>query len=261
MRTARLVWLMLRVQLLNELQYRANLAVQLLQSVLSLVTGVIMIDLVFGHVDDLKGWSRPQLLLVFGVFTLIGGLLRMIVRPAFVKLVEDVRVGGFDFVLTKPVDAQLWVSCRAINLWQGTDVLFGLGIIGWATTRLAAQIQVTDVVRFCAALLLGVVIIYCFLINLVVTSFWFVRTIEMAELFESLYEAGRWPLTIYPDWLRAALTFLVPIGLAISLPADAMVSKLPEYALPGEFAAAVAFVAFTRWFFRLGVRRYTGASA
>lgn len=261
MRAARLAWLMLRVQLLNELQYRANFAVQLLQSALALVTGVVMIDLVFGHVDDLKGWSKPQLHVVFGVFTLVGGLLRMIVRPAFAKLVEDVRKGSFDFVLTKPVNAQLWVSCRAVNLWQGTDVLFGLAIIAWASARLAPQIRGTDVLLFCAALLLGVVIVYCFLFSLAVTSFWFVRTIEMAELFESLYQAGRWPLAIYPDWLRLALTFIVPIGPAISLPADAMLSRLPAYALLGELALAVAAIAFARWCFRSGVRNYTGASA
>ncbi|MEO3825527.1 ABC-2 family transporter protein [Actinomadura sp. B10D3] len=261
MRAPRLALLMLRVQLLNELQYRANLAVQLLQNVIALVIGVITIDLVFDHVDDLDGWSRPQLLVLFGVFTLVGGLLRMIVRPVFAKLVEDVREGGFDFVLAKPVDTQLWVSSRAVDLWQGIDVLFGLGVIVWATTLLPAQIRVTDVVMFCVALLLGTVILYCFLFSLVTTSFWFVRTEEIAELFQYVYQAGRWPMTIYPGWLRVALTFVVPIGLSVSLPADALLSRLSGYALLGELAVAVVFVAFTRWIFRLGIRNYTGASA
>jgi len=32
----------------------------------------------------------------------------------------------------------------------------------------------------------------------------------MVNLFQGVYAAGRWPVGIYPDWLRVGLTFLVP---------------------------------------------------
>jgi ABC-2 type transport system permease protein len=80
-------------------------------------------------------------------------------------------------------------------------------------------------------------------------------------LFEGLYQSGRWPVTIYPEWLRASLTFLVPIAFAVTVPAQALTQRLT----PDTFVVAVVFaaliLAFSRAFFRFGLRHYSGASA
>jgi ABC-2 type transport system permease protein len=84
---------------------------------------------------------------------------------------------------------------------------------------------------------------------------------ELHELFEGVYQSGRWPVGIYPGWLRIGLTFLVPIAFAVTVPAEALAGRLT----PGTLALAAAFglalVAFTRWFWRFGLRHYSGASA
>jgi ABC-2 type transport system permease protein len=84
---------------------------------------------------------------------------------------------------------------------------------------------------------------------------------QIVELFEGVYQAGRWPVTIYPGWLRISLTFLVPIAFAVTVPAEAVTGRLtPEtLALAAGFAALL--VAITRAFWRIGLRRYGGASA
>ena len=47
-----------------------------------------------------------------------------------------------------------------------------------------------------------------------------------AELFDGVYLTGRFPVGIYPTWLRLSVTFLVPIGFAITVPAEAVTSRL-----------------------------------
>ena len=83
---------------------------------------------------------------------------------------------------------------------------------------------------------------------------------QIAELFDGVYQTGRWPVTIYPGWLPARLTFLVPIAFAVTVPAEALTSRLAGRRLPcGRFALALFL--FTRWWWRFGLRRYSGASA
>jgi len=255
-----MVWLM-RVQILNELQYRANFFMQLLRSVLSIGTSLVLISLVFHQVSNLNGWTRPQLFVFLGVYTLVAGVLQMFVRPTLESLVRDVREGTFDFVLTKPIDTQFLVSARAVQIWEGVDVLAGAALIAWGAIQLDGLIQLRDFLVFVVTLALGLVVIYCFLFCLMSSSFWLVRTEGIGELFESLYQAGRWPLSIYPGWLRFALTFVVPIGFSVSLPASALLSRLSGRALFGELIVAAAFALFTRYFFRIAVRHYTGASS
>ena len=51
------------------------------------------------------------------------------------RLMEDVRKGTLDYVLTKPEDPQLLVSVRDIRIWQGVEVLTGAVVLGYAVAR------------------------------------------------------------------------------------------------------------------------------
>jgi ABC-2 type transport system permease protein len=84
---------------------------------------------------------------------------------------------------------------------------------------------------------------------------------QIVELFEGVYQSGRWPVTIYPGWLRISLTFLVPIGFAVTVPAEALTSRLTLETFVIAIVFAIVLLVFTRWFFRLGLRHYGGASA
>jgi ABC-2 type transport system permease protein len=106
-----------------------------------------------------------------------------------------------------------------------------------------------------------VTIIYSFLLVLSTCVFWFVKLDNILNIFQSMYEAGRWPIGIYPPWLQATLTFLVPIGFAITVPAEALVGRLAVPTLAGAIALAIALPLLARWFWRIGVRHYSGASA
>ena len=73
--------------------------------------------------------------------------------------------------------------------------------------------------------------------------------------------AGRWPVGIYPRWLRAALTFLVPIAFAVTVPSEALVGRLsPQMLLVAVSLALLTFIG-ARLFWKIGVRHYSGASA
>ena len=65
-----------------------------------------------------------------------------------------------------------------------------------------------QVLKFGAMLLSGGAIVYSFWLSLATLVFWFVKITNILVIFESTYEAGRWPLVIYPGWLRASLTFI-----------------------------------------------------
>ena len=84
---------------------------------------------------------------------------------------------------------------------------------------------------------------------------------HLPELFEGVFQTGRWPIGIYPPWLRFSVTFLVPIAFAVTVPAEALTSRLDWETLVLAIGFAVVFFAFTRWFWRFGLSRYSGASA
>jgi ABC-2 type transport system permease protein len=257
----RLLWLYVRLGALNELEYRANFYMQLLQAAISLGTALAGLAVVFAHTETLAGWRADELLALLGVYFLVGGLISFVIQPSMQRLMEDVRLGTLDFTLTKPEDSQLLVSARQVEVWKLLDVVLGAGVLAVALARLGASIGVGQALAFGLTLLAGGAIVYSFWLILATTTFWFVRVDNILVIFESMYQAGRWPVGIYPPWLRAALTLLVPVAFAVTVPAEALVGRLEAPALLGSLALAAALLALSRWFWAFGVRRYSGASA
>ncbi len=261
MRIGRLAWLFFKVGSLNELQYRANFFIQLLQSAVSVGVALVVLALVYSQTTELNGWNESELMIVLGIQILLGGVIRTTIQPNMQRLMEEVRDGKLDFALTKPEDSQVLVSIRNVQIWRAVDVIAGAAVLAYGIDGLDASVGVGNVLLFLGLLLLGAVCIYCFWLVIATLAFWIVNVWEIIELFDGIYQAGRWPTSIFPGWLRFGVTFIFPLAFAITVPAEAITSRL-EWSTVGIAVgfAAVLFV-FTRWWWGFGLRRYSGASA
>jgi len=246
---------------MNEMQYRANFFVQLLQSVVAVGTGLIVLALIFAQTTTLGDWTRPELLVVLGVFTMVGGFIGFVIEPNMGRIMSDIRQGTFDYVLMKPVDSQLLASIRVFRLWKLVDVIIGGGVVIWAGFNGGIGGGLGAATLFLAMLVVGSVMIYCVWLILTSGAFWVVRMDMLQELFTGIYRAGQYPVTVYPGWLRALLTFLIPIGFAVTVPSQAFTGR----ATVAGVGIALGFVVFlclvTRLVWRAGVKNYSGASA
>ena len=261
MRLLSLLGSYLKIGIANELQYRINFFIQLLQSLIGLATGLIGLALVFSYTTELGGWSRPELLIVMGIYILMGGVINAFIQPNMGRLLYEIQAGTLDFALTKPVDGLAIVSLRELNFWSLTDVIVGLVVVVLGTGQLHRQVSLWQVAAFVASLLFGGSLLYCFWVMLTSIAFWVIRINEVVQVFQGIYAAGRWPVGIYPGWLRIGLTFLVPVAFAVTVPAEALAGRLTPLALLGAFGMTVLFAFLARLVWRLGVRRYSGASA
>lgn len=261
MNLIRLAWVYFRIGAMNELQYRVNFFVQVFQSCLALATGLVGLALVFDHTNTLGGWTRHELLAVMGVHILMGGVIRTTIQPNMERLMGDVQEGTLDYALTKPADSQALVSVREVRIWQSVDIIMGLIILIVAVTQIQESIGLGQALAFAAALLLGGLMIYCFWLMLTTGAFWVIRMENIIELFQGVYQAGRWPVGIYPEWLRTGLTFLVPIAFAVTVPAEAVTARLTPGTLLFAAGLTALLLALARFVWRRGLRRYSGASA
>ena len=261
MRAARLAWLFFRVGTLNELQYRANFFIQLLQSAVSVVTAIVVLALVYSHTEELNGWSQSELLVVMGIQILLGGVIRTTIQPNMQRLMEEVRDGKLDFALTKPEDSQVLVSVRDVRIWRSVDVIAGAAVLAYGIAGLETGVGIGDVLLFLGLLAVGAITIYCFWLVIATLAFWIVDVWQIMELFDGIYQTGRWPVSIYPIWLRLGVTFIVPIAFAITVPAEAVTGRLEWSTVGLAVGFCAALFVFTRWWWGFGLRRYSGASA
>ena len=261
MRSLRIFWVFAKLGFQNEAAYRANFWVQIFESILNVGSALTAVAIIFARTDTLAGWRAPELVALLGVYFVMYGAIQIVISPSLTKFMEDVRSGSLDFTLVKPADAQLLVSLSEVRVWKLVDLALGLAILASGLTRIAAQVGAWQALGFGVALVAGAITVYSFWMLLATCAFWFVRLENVLMIFWNMYQAGRWPVDVYPRWLRWTLTGLVPVALAVTVPAEALAGRLSLGNLALACAVAVALAFGSRWFWKFGLRRYSGASA
>ncbi|MEQ1502953.1 MAG: ABC-2 family transporter protein [Myxococcota bacterium] len=251
---------LLRTSVAAAMQYRADFLFDGLTSVFRLGSAVAPVLLVYQHRTVVVGWTEAQATVVLGLYFVLQGVLAMFVEPNLGEIVESIRTGSLDFLLIKPIDAQLIASARRVSPYRSADVLAGVVLVGWSLWGLPAP-SVGDVGLAVAMLLAGVASMYSIWLLAICTSFWFVRVDNLRFLIGSATDAGRLPLQVFSRWVQVLLIVVVPVGLFTTFPAMALRGTLPwTWAVAGG-AVAVGFVLVSRAVWTAALGSYTSASS
>src|SRR3989442_9800132 len=117
-----------RLNLAEELQYRANFVASVLGTLFWIGTALLTLALFFRHATRLGGWDYWEVVVLLGVFNALTGVIEAVLRPGIGRLAGEVRNGGLDLLLAKPGDAPGFVSFRRLVAWHPAGGGPGLGV-------------------------------------------------------------------------------------------------------------------------------------
>jgi ABC-2 type transport system permease protein len=250
-----------RTSVQTDMEYRADFFTRVVASLLGLLTTVGALAITFQYTPHIAGWTFAQVLVLLGVYYLVDGLIEMFIAPNMREIMTQVREGTLDFVLIKPVSAQFMATFRTLNIWRVANVLVGVGLVGYAVHRLALTVGPSQAAAFAVTLAGGLGVVYSVWLALVTLTFWFIKLDNLEQLVWQGFEAGRYPIEIYPAWLKGALTYVIPIAFIITVPAQALAGRLsPSVVATAVVVSCLSLIASSA-FWRFGLRHYTGASA
>lgn len=252
-----------RVSLQQEAAFRANFAVNLLNTVLNLIAGLAGVAVLFGQVNTFQGWTFGQVLALLGVYLIISALRGLVIGPSLDGLGGmdgELWDGRFDFTALKPVNTQFLVSFRTWRVWALVDLALGLGVLGAGLARLGQSLGLIDLAAFIAALAVAVTLVYAISLLLTSGAFWYLG-VPLIWIFDSVIQMGRYPVGIYPGWLRLVLTWIIPIGFITTVPAQTLSGEVSAGRLVGGAALALGLLIAASAVFRAGMRRYNSASS
>ena len=259
-RWLRVVAALWRINVAEELQYRANLVASVLSTLFYMATALLTLALFFRHATQLGGWDYWEVVVLLGVFNTLSGVVEAVLRPGIGQLAGEVRSGSLDLVLARPVDAQAFVSFRRLDIWRLSDVVLGLALAGYALWRLGTVPSILTLVAFAVALAAACVVVYAIWVALMSLAFWFVSVENLSVLFDAVYAGARYPVSAYPGALRFLFVYLLPIAWTTTVPASTLTGRLgPETAVGAATVGIVAFL-LARLLWRAALKKYTGAS-
>ena len=244
-----------------QLEYQANVLIELLAVVMSLSGSLFMLSLFFGPDQTLGGWSWPQALMVQGLYTVFDGMASTWLRPNLGAIVTHVREGTLDFVLLKPIDSQFWLSLRTLSPAGLPEIGLGVVVATWGAIQAGVVLSPLSVLAALVMLVAGGLILYSLWFLIAATSIWFVKTWNATEVLRTLLASGRYPLSAYPPALRVLFTFLLPVAFLTTVPVEILLGQIQAGSLILGVLLATTFFALSRSFWMFALRHYTSASS
>jgi ABC-2 type transport system permease protein len=230
----------------TELQYRAAFWANAFLSLFWLAWAALGVGAYFRFAESVRGWTYDELLVVMGLFFAINGLRQAIIQPNLSRMAEYIRLGTLDFLLTKPISSQFMVSFRHVGIYNWLDPILGLGLVVFGLIRRGEPVSVPAIGAFVVLGLAGVAVMYA---------------LALAVQCLAVWSIARFPVDVYRGFVRALLTFVIPVAVLTTFPADALLGR----STPALVAIAVAVAATLLWLTsRLWIwslRHYAGASA
>ncbi len=208
--------------------------------------------------DRLAGYNVHQTIFFFLTFNVIDILAQFLFREVY-RFRSLLVSGDFDLILTKPRNPLFRV------LMGGADVIDLITI----PPLLAAVIYFGKMLDpsflhttyFILLIINGLLISTAF--HIAVLAFGII-TLEIDHtimIFRDLTNLGRLPIDIYKQPLKGVLTFLIPVGIMITLPAKALMGLVtfPGVLLSFGLGIGTIFISLKFWSFAL--KHYTSASS
>ena len=80
-------------------------------------------------------------------------------------------------------------------------------------------------------------------------------------IYRDLTNLGRLPVDIYRQPLRGVLTYLIPVGVMITLPGKALMGLVTPFGVLASFALGLVVIFASLKFWKFALTRYTSASS
>jgi ABC-2 type transport system permease protein len=242
-------------------QFRTSFVLFLLAQFVVAVTDFAAIVVIFSTVDDLAGWSGPEVSFLYAISGVAFGLGDLFVSPVE-WAARHIMAGTFDQFLIRPVGA----------LWQLLATEFAARRLGRTLQPLVVMIvSLTLVDVDWGPVPIALIVVTVLSSTAIFGAIWVITsslafwTVETQELANSFTYGGDfltdYPIDVLAGWLRRLVIFVVPLASIGYLPAVGLFGKPMPYDLPRAAAwsgpfVAVAAVLVARGFWGLGIRHY-----
>jgi ABC-2 type transport system permease protein len=256
---AALLWLQIRTSLALAMQYRADFVTDGFVEVFWTITALVPLFVVFGARPVVAGWTFGEALMVTGFFTLLQGVLEGAINPSMSLVVEQIRRGTLDFVLLKPKDPQFLVSTARVLPWRAVNLLTAAGLFVYGFVDLHRSPAPRDVGVALVVLCASVAILYSLWMLAVSLAFYVVRVDNLTVLFGAVFDAARWPASVFRGFFHVLFTFVIPLAVMTTFPADALLGRASLAEVGGAALAAACALALSRAVWTRAVGHYTSA--
>lgn len=248
------------MSLRSVLAFRVNLFFESMASLTGAVASLAALGVVFTRTSDLGGWGPAEAVVLLGTYEIVSGVRWTFIEPNVGWFHQQIIEGKLDDTLLRPVPSLFLATLGTSSPLGLVQAMSGLVILLIGVGRLDSAPTLASVLAWCVLLAASIVVTWAIRVMIATLAFW-APSFQPDVLFDAAWQLGRYPVSMYHQPIRFTLTWLVPMALVATFPAQALVRGASLAILGAGLAVALAGVWFAWWIWNAGLRRYTSATS
>lgn len=251
-------WLMSRNSFSMVISQRLSVAVFLIGKILRFMFFFGFLFFLLVGSKTLAGYSSNQVIFFYLTFTLVDVIAQFFFREVY-RFRPLIVKGDFDYVLVKPMSALFR------SLLGGADVIDFITIppLLYAVIYYGIKLNPTfpQTILYILLVLNGLLIAAAFHIIVLSLAIITLEIDHMVMIYRDLVSLGRLPVDIYKEPLKGFLTYLIPVGIMVTLPVKSLLGVASVWGVIIAFVVGVVAMFISLRFWNFALKKYSSASS
>lgn len=214
----------------------------------------------FSHTPTIAGYARGEVLLYFALMNTVDVITQLFWFRGLTDVQRLIRMGEFDFILTKPVSSLLFPSFRIIDIFDLSTVPVVIGMLAYAFQSvgpLSAGATFSGIYLS----ILSLVLAYAIVLALSSMNFWTTEVHNAFWIYREAFYMAQYPPEVFPRGIQTTFTYIIPLFVIIAFPTKAFLGRIGFDGMVVASSITLIFLFGAIWLWRLGLRHYSSASS
>ena len=252
MHYVKLYFTCIKRSIISRLEHKKDTIISILSFLFSNACSLCSIFFVLQAIPSLEGYSIAEVGFFYGFCMLPIALDHLFSDEFWLVAYRRVQLGDMDMHFLRPVPVLFQMFAETFQPDGLGEVIVGLTMIIVCGLNLNATVSFGAIFVLVIGVIFGAIIITSLKIIFSALAFIFKRSGPLLQIIYNFSIYVRYPISIYPKFIRIILIFVLPFGLFVSLPVDTLL-----YGTYNPYLLSLGIIGFAVVFFALAVLVWT----
>lgn len=242
------------------LQSKMDFFVGLSGFLISQVTGLAFLYLIFEQIPSMQEWTLEQMLFIYGFSQIPRGIDHLLTDNLWMVGWQMVIKGTFDKYILRPMNIFFQIVCEKVQFDALGELLIGGIFVGRAVIKGVIEVTVLKVLFFGISVIAGAVIYISVKLLFAAMAFWFKDSSPLMTASYEIADFAKYPVQIYSKPIRVVLMTVLPFAFVAYIPSTFfLISANIWKTIGAECAIAGGFWIIAYSVFKRGLNVYESA--
>lgn len=205
--------------------YRTDFLIMMFFTIFSQCFSILVLGIIYSNVSAIGGWLFGEVLLLHAFLLFSEGSINFFFQGTW-KITQMINQAELDRYILRPLPIGFQILTSRIDLDGLNKMMIGIALFLYGASRCNIHWSIAKFFVLLLSLILSCFIRTCMIWIASCTSFWLEGTKNHLNFFISkLADVSKYPLNIYPSFLRNILIYFVPYAFISYYPISYILDK------------------------------------